>query len=498
MNITAFIAYLNETRHWGLDGSYYGNIEVWRQWWQGDVPAVHTVKITREDGVHTRKRASLRMPKRVCEDWANLLLNDKTTFQIGDAATAAYLLGSDEQQTGGLLRQLHFWENANALVEQAYWSGTGAFVMSVQGLQVDAAGQAVPSPGGQLRLDYDPASCILPIRVERGTVLEAAFVSECTVDGKSALYLQTHTCMGGRRTITNEWFEETEAVGGTVKFSAVKPPEGTVRTITVDDSPAWFSLFSPAAVKNLDGGRGLGMAVFAEALDEAQGIDLAFDNYRQDIYLGGKKIFYNRSLCRQVIGKDGKPRYIPPDDAGVQQFFALGGDDSGRLDEQPEYHEYNPDLRTEDNHRAVQDMLNLFSFKCGLGCHRYSFELGKVATATEYTGSRQNLVQSANKNQIPIETALIGILRAILWAAKNLLGAEVDPDTSISVNWDDSYIVSEQERTAQLREDALAGLVPRCRYLSARYGLSEDEAHQWAAEAKADSQTDEQITFGGA
>ena len=90
MNITAFIAYLNETRHWGLDGSYYGSIEVWRQWWQGDVPAVHTVKITREDGVHTRKRASLRMPKRVCEDWANLLLNDKTTFQIGDAATAAY------------------------------------------------------------------------------------------------------------------------------------------------------------------------------------------------------------------------------------------------------------------------------------------------------------------------------------------------------------------------------------------------------------------------
>ena len=83
-------------------------------------------------------------------------------------------------------------------------------------------------------------------------------------------------------------------------------------------------------------------------------------------------------------------------------------------------------------------------------------------------------------------------------SADNLLGAPVDPETSISVNWDDSYIVSEAERTSQLREDALAGLVPRCRYLSARYGLSEDEAHRWAAEAKADSQTDEQLTFGGA
>lgn len=92
----------------------------------------------------------------------------------------------------------------------------------------------------------------------------------------------------------------------------------------------------------------------------------------------------------------------------------------------------------------------------------------------------------------------IGILRAILWAAKNLLGTPVDPDTSISVNWDDSYIVSEQERTNQLREDAIAGLVPRCRYLAARYSLSEDEAHQWTAEAKADSHTDEALTFGGA
>ena len=102
MNVAAFIEYLNKTKGLQIDASYYAKIEKWRQWWQGYVPSVHNIKITREDGEHKRRRASLRMPKRVCEDWANLLLNDKTTFQIGDAATAAYLLGSDEQQTGGL------------------------------------------------------------------------------------------------------------------------------------------------------------------------------------------------------------------------------------------------------------------------------------------------------------------------------------------------------------------------------------------------------------
>ena len=498
MNVSAFIEHLNKTRNLRLDADYYGNIEIWRQWWKGDVPDIHDQKEDAPDGsVISRRLASLRMPKHVCEDWANLLLNDKTTLQIGDAATSAYLLGSDEQQTGGLLRQLHFWENANKLVEQAYWSGTGAFVMSVENLTVDASGNALPSPQGRIRLDYDPACCILPISVERGVVTEAAFVSECRMGGKPAVYLQTHTVRDGGYTITNEWFEIGQGQDGAPVFTPRKAPVGTVTELQPEGSPPWFSLFSPAAEKNIDGGTGLGMAVFAEALDAAQGVDLAFDNYRQDLYLGGKKIFYDRSLCKVVIGADGQPHYIPPDDMSAQQFFSLPGKEAS-LDAAPEWHEYNPDLRTEDNHRAVQDMLDLFSFKCGLGCHRYSFELGKVATATEYTGSRQDLVQNANKNQIPIETALIGILRAILWAAKNLLGAPVDPETSISVNWDDSYIVSEAERTSQLREDAIAGLVPRCRYLSARYSLSEEEAHQWTAEAKADSQSEEQITFGGA
>ncbi len=496
MNITAFLNYLNKTRGWAIDTDYYGHIETWRQWWQGSVPKVHTRAAEYANGTKKRPIASLRMPKRVCEDWANLLLNDRTTFQIKDAATARYLLGDDEQQVGGLLRELHFWRNANALVEQAYWSGTGAFVLSAENLTV-VKGKAVPGPDTRLKLDYDPACCILPISVERGVVTEAAFVSECVMGGKPAVYLQTHTCKGGERTITNEWFEVMDDVSGTPKFAKAKTPPGMVEHITVTGAPAWFSLFSPAVAKNIDGGMGLGMSVFSEALDAAQMADYAFDNYRQDLRLGGKKIFYDRSMCKKWVDKDGVEHAVPPDAVHRQIFYELPAPE-GSIDQPAAWREYNPDLRTEDNHRAVQDALDMMSFKCGLGCHRYSFELGKVATATEYTGSRQDLVQNANKNQIPIETALIGILRAILWAAKNLLGADVDPDTSISVNWDDSYIVSEQERTAQLREDALAGLVPRCRYLSARYGLSEDEAHQWAAEAKADSQTDEQLTFGGA
>ena len=493
MNITAFLNYLNKTHGWSIDAAYYGHIETWRQWWQGNVPGVHTRAAEYAEGRKKRPIASLRMPKRVCEDWANLLLNDRTTFQIKDANTAKYLLGDDEQQVGGLLRDLHFWRNANALVEQAYWSGTGAFVLSAENLTV-TNGQAVPGPDTRLKLDYDPASCILPLRVERGIVTEAAFVSECMMDGKHAVYLQTHTGDETKRTIRNEWFRVTDSVSGVPDFTRLNAPPGTAESITVEGSPPWFALFRPAAVKNLDGGTGLGMSVFAEALAEAQGIDLAFDNYREDIRLGHKKIFYSADICRTVF-VDGEPRYIPPDDDVKSQFVTLPGKE-GSLDKPEEYHEYNPDLRVEQNHKAVQDMLNLFSFKCGLGCHRYNFELGNVTTATEYNGSRQDLVASANKNQIPIEGALVGIVRAILWAAKNLQGAEVDPETPISVDWDDSYITDAETRMAQMRDDALSGLLPRYKYLSARYGVSEEDARKLAQEA-ADENKQPELSFGG-
>ena len=96
MNITAFLHYLNETKHLGLDTGYYSYIETWRQWWHGDVPAVHNRQYEAPDGSKkTRKRASLRMPKRVCEDWANLLLNDRTTGQWMAANGVIYRLLAD-------------------------------------------------------------------------------------------------------------------------------------------------------------------------------------------------------------------------------------------------------------------------------------------------------------------------------------------------------------------------------------------------------------------
>ena len=258
MNITHFVDYLNKHKKLHIDSSYYTYIDGWKDWWRGYVKDFHTVRETAVDGsTLSRPMASLRMAKQVCEDWATLLLNDRTTVSISDEAGARWLLGNGDH-TGGLLRELRFWPEANRLVELAMRSGTGAFVMSVEGLTL-AGGGIQPSPGAVLRLDYNPAECILPITVTHGVVTEVAFASAQTVNGRACIYLQTHRLVphpdGGKQyRITNEYFTgENGDLDGT-DFQPVPLPEGMLASFDTGSPVPWFALFSPAGVKNLRGG----------------------------------------------------------------------------------------------------------------------------------------------------------------------------------------------------------------------------------------------------
>ena len=435
MNIQKFVAYLNKLKGWHIERAYYSDIIQWRDWWRGNYAPFHTVKEMALKGGGTVKRPMyrLRMPKRACEDWASLLLNDKTTLTVQDAAAARWLLGEDADQTGGILGKMDFWTHANTLVELAFRSGTGAFVMSVENMAVQD-GQAVANPDARLALDYLPAECILPITIRHGRVIDAAFASEVTVDGKSCVYLQTHQLGADGYRITNEYFtsenEDSEEEG----YTPAPLPAGMAAGFSTGSAVPWFSLLRPAALKNRTGGPGLGQAVFAEAIDAAKMCDLAFDNYCRDIYLGGKKVFYSATMLQAHVGPDGTAHWDTPDDVRQQLFVQTPKSDP---DAPNDWHEYNPDLRTEQNG------------------HR--FEASGVKTATEYTGDRQDMVQHANRHQIGIEAALQGIVRALLWAGHTLLGADIDPDTAVTVNFDDSYITDSETRRAQMKDDCLSG-----------------------------------------
>ena len=64
----------------------YRKIEQWEDWWRGKCRGFHEYWENSVSGGPIRRELySLRMAKKICEDWAALLLNDRTYFRASGA-----------------------------------------------------------------------------------------------------------------------------------------------------------------------------------------------------------------------------------------------------------------------------------------------------------------------------------------------------------------------------------------------------------------------------
>jgi len=75
-----------------------------------------------------------------------------------------------------------------------------------------------------------------------------------------------------------------------------------------------------------------------------------------------------------------------------------------------------------------------------------------------------------------IEKALQDIIRAILWAGKFIKGEAIDPDAKIKVEFSDGYVISDEEKRAQDKQDVLEGLMMPWEYRMKWYNESEEDA----------------------
>ena len=72
-----------------------------------------------------------------------------------------------------------------------------------------------------------------------------------------------------------------------------------------------------------------------------------------------------------------------------------------------------------------------------------------------------------------------------------------DPETPITINFDDSYITDSQTRRAQDKDDALSGFIPKYRYNMEWRGMSEAQAKAAVQEAVNEGSGTNSLTFGG-
>lgn len=472
MNISSVIDYLNKTYGYDLNSSYYGCIAEWTNWWAGFYEPFHQFTEQRERGCIKRRLYCMRMGKKVCEDWASLLLNDRTRIDAGKE-NQGFLQGQNEIE--GIFREISFWLRENELIERAFATGTGAAVLRFENVLFEN-GAVAPDDKSRICVDYLTAENIIPLTVTPHGVQDVAFATDIVSGGKVCTYISIHRLEDGEYTIQNACFSEENGA-----LKPIELPKGMPESYRTGSDVPLFSLISPNIVKNIRGGDGLGLSVLANATDQLKGVDLAYNNFCRDFKLGGKKVFYDQSLTRT----DAQGNVITPDDIAQSLFLQVGEGDA--LDESRKpITEYNPSLRVEENTAGVQAALDYLSLRAGLGTKHYQFNgSGSVVTATQYTGDRQDLIQNAAKHCIAVEKHMQQLVRALLWAGKNVLGRDVNPDAPVTVEFDDSYIVDKETQKAQFWQYVIAGKFPFWRYLVRFEDYSEDEAKEIAAESGA-------------
>lgn len=414
MNIYSVCEYLGRRLNTVIACDFYQNIKLWRDWYNGYSKEFH--HYTDYNGKETVEldRYSLKMAKKVSEDWANLLFNEKT------------LISSENEKADKILKKVFgestFRLGMNNLVEKSFALGTGAVVLRLS--------------GDEISFDFVGADSIIPISFKDGEIEEVAFASDFYHRGKRYTYLECHLKDdSGNYIITNEYFNDV--------FGKVELNTGVVERYDTKSKVPWFAIIKPNIVNNLNDCTPLGISVYANAIDVLKGVDLAYDNLCTDFFLGGKMIMMNET----VIAKEEGGRRIPPQFSRKRLFMSIG--DSiidGKM-----YEEYNPALRVDENTKGIYTQLSLLASLCGLGERFYSEQNNEIKTATEVISENSALFRCVKKHEIIIEKALQTLAKAVL----SISGIEAE----VNVLFDDSIIEDKKSQREQDFKDVEAGLM---------------------------------------
>ena len=141
---------------------------------------------------------------------------------------------------------------------------------------------------------------------------------------------------------------------------------------------------------------------------------------------------------------------------------------------------------------SLETALSLLSMIYGFGTKKYSFENGRIVTATEYVGERQDAMQEINKQRAESVEYITGIVKAIAYFYEQTQDTKLNVD-EVMVDFDDSYIEDRSAVAESMRNDALSFGIPELQvwYFMKKYNLSEDEAKKLINQMPSNDEGDE-------
>lgn len=417
---------------------WYSKIDVWRQWYRGKT-AFHRYTIYNGQKPIRCCRKSLKMSKKMSEDRADLLLNEKVNVTVKNQ--------NDRFQK--ILNDNDFWVQGNQLVEMASALGTGAFVEYQEGEDV--------------KIDYiQDAGCIWPLSWSGRTITECAFASVMHDSKVGKIFrISLHLVRNGMYHVYNYLFDQ----GG----RKVSLPEGVKKHWTAGSAIPTFQIYSPNIANNMFENVPMGMSIYANAIDIMKVLDTVYDSYHNEFNLGRKRIFADASVLNMDMDPTtpAEARMRPVFDPNDTVFYNYPGMES---EKGKPIQESNMELRIADHRMGIQDNLDLLSEATGFGKGYYKFEVDNVQTATAVISQNSKLYRKVRKDEIVLERVLRNLAQAVLV----MLGE--DPEQDISVSFDDSIIEDTNTVVSRALLEYQSDVIDQVMYFMETRDLTEEAA----------------------
>lgn len=446
-------------------------VRVCYDWYRGFVEDFHKYYIKTGTNTFTNlEKLPLYMGKKIGEDWANHLINEKCEIVI-----------RQQQLLDDILEDTKTWTKLNRGVEQSFALGYGVMVQGVKNLEVNDDGVVVNNADSYVTNDFVPAIMCRPLTYVDREVEDIAFVFENTKYINVILHIKDT-----RKTIKVD--DETEVVNDNYNNYDIiniklrnQGDYGVVDKFTFHTkSPIkLFQIIQPNICNNGDLDNPLSVSVYANAIATLKAVDNAYDSLNNEIQLGRKRIIADVDQYTEVDALGNKVNTFDPNDALIYSIPAREskiGQESKQLIE-----DISGDLRIDQILNALNQQLNILSSKVGLGenYYRYSDAQKGITTATQVISENSTLYKTIKKHEILLEAALKDMVLALVYLNNTFTSKpqiNIEQPTDIEIHFDDSIIEDTEAQKLSDRQDVTNGVMSKVEYRVKYYGEDEETA----------------------
>ncbi len=444
---------------WVINDSAFAKIKIANDWYTNVQLPFHKRSTT--NGVDYELERT-NFTKRLCSDDANLCETIEIKAQESKANNDIIL---------NVLKENNFDVMYRKQLEKTSATGTTGCYLRVEDAELYENGEV---KNGNLKINYADASNIVILTCINDEIIECGFMGESyDVEGSQEAVVVFKLEESGKYNCITAYFDKDgkKIKEDSITLGEVKP----------------FAIMRVAEVNNFSDMLGYGLPKIFNVVAELKILDLTYNMWLRDLDKSDKMVILNKELCKynETTGK-----YELPNDEMKKIFVSLGEDNDA---ESPLYQEYNPIIRIDDVEKSLELVLSMLSLRFGFGTKKYKFEEGRIVTATEYIGERQDAMQELNKQRQENKQYIEDIVKFIRWFEDAFKGVKL-PNDEIEVTFDDSYVVDEEKKLEDMKNDAITFDIDELKamYLKDRYNIDIEEARKWLDSASQTFEGDEE------